>query len=473
MGALISQGVMYAVFSSDVCSTMDGKDSHCWMGRNGVAGAFNFCLIFGMVVASLHSYPPRNPVFQCWAGDFSYDSSVAGSSDEEVDPEESSNAASDNNESVSLFGTQSISRRSVAGSKKSGGSRGSKNAKLSRKGSKEAGHKSLRQNSTDEEEDKLSAAEEGNAKDDQKLELKDSSSLAGSIRASISNLLGKKNEKNKIDSSQTNTTEGSFKGVADRISKIETNVHCNKSKAIRAKPVTAGSKPATGGLANRSNLKPAMKPAMTKGVSGVVPLTNSDAPVTSQTAPGLPKKTDPPRQRADAVPKAKESPSDNDDSDSIAFLRDLAAVTKLGKGGIRVKTTEKDHVLEMVDEYPAKAGEGLNAPHNIDGADLVKVRTEYYDQGSRTTKEVTHHDGSRTVVTTITSMVEDKTEEGVSSRTPIEEKKPRGHVSNKPGKFPAKTFDRELTPGSQHLGSKQPGRVSDSDRTTVSEKSSF
>lgn len=31
----------------------------------------------------------------------------------------------------------------------------------------------------------------------------------------------------------------------------------------------------------------------------------------------------------------------------------------------------------------------------------MKIRTEYYDMGSRTTKEITHQDGSCTIVTTI------------------------------------------------------------------------
>ena len=110
-------------------------------------------------------------------------------------------------------------------------------------------------------------------------------------------------------------------------------------------------------------------------------------------------------------------------SESIKFLRDLKAVTKLGKGGIRVKTVEKGHVVEIYDEYPAKAGEGLNAPHSSDGADLVKVRTEYYDQGSRTTKEVLHHDGSKTVVTTINSIPGDKVEDDTISTKPTKERK--------------------------------------------------
>lgn len=34
-------------------------------------------------------------------------------------------------------------------------------------------------------------------------------------------------------------------------------------------------------------------------------------------------------------------------------------------------------------------------------SDLVKIRTEYYDLGSRTVKEISHSDGSCTVITTI------------------------------------------------------------------------
>jgi hypothetical protein len=118
-----------------------------------------------------------------------------------------------------------------------------------------------------------------------------------------------------------------------------------------------------------------------------------------------------------SVVKAKRYPADLDDSESIRFLRDLAAVTNLGKGGVRVKTTENGHTVEIVDEYPAPAGQGFNAHHSSVGAEVVKVRTEYYERGSRTTKEVNHHDGSRTVVTTINSIPDNESEDVESTTT--------------------------------------------------------
>jgi hypothetical protein len=168
----------------------------------------------------------------------------------------------------------------------------------------------------------------------------------------------------------------SFRGVADRVQKIETGLY--HGRGVRAVGPQI----------------PTPAASTTTGVSGL-------------TTPHQPQSND------EEVVKAKRYDVNDDDNESIKFLRDLAAVTKLGKGGIRVKTVEKNHLLEIVDEYPAKAGEGLNAPHNNDGADLVKVRTEYYDQGSRTTKEVTHHDGSRTVVTTINSL---KADDSISTK---------------------------------------------------------
>ena len=61
IGALASQGVMYAIFSSDMCKDPSDNVSSaqkCWLGRNGIAGVFNFILLFGMVFASFNSFPP-------------------------------------------------------------------------------------------------------------------------------------------------------------------------------------------------------------------------------------------------------------------------------------------------------------------------------------------------------------------------------------------------------------------------------
>jgi hypothetical protein len=416
--ACLCQGAMYVIFSSEICTTFQGVDSQCFLGRNGVAGVFNFTLLLGMVIATLFSFPPRHPVFQCWGSD-------PQESDEEVstDPEdeefqrereiEAATSAIDSaNESVSLFGNSRASRsvkstnsvkissRSVKSHSRSvSDSRSSLKSSQSRLTAtkEEADSKiSLKAGKTNED-DKFVAVEAGTMREEDRMDRSvyrdetpsgleltmdeglegfaslanneevaepisgngstaESKSVTGSI-GSIASRMWKRNIASKSDASDNQSTQSSFKEVSKRVSNIETEV-----QAGRAKPVTP------------NDVHP----------SPIMSYINL-------------------REVPDPEARSKSYPVDFEDSDSIKFLRQLAAVTKLAPGGLRVKTTEQDHRIEMVDEYPAKAGEGLNAPHSSDGADLVRVRTEYYDQGSRTTKEVTHHDGSRTVVTIIDS----------------------------------------------------------------------
>lgn len=53
-------------------------------------------------------------------------------------------------------------------------------------------------------------------------------------------------------------------------------------------------------------------------------------------------------------------------------------------------------------------------------SDVVKIRTEYYDMGARTTKEITHQDGSRTIVTTIVAVDPAETQQREAVDAPIE-----------------------------------------------------
>jgi hypothetical protein len=424
--AFISQGAMYSVFASNVCTSMDGEASHCWAGKNGVAGVFNFLFLFGMVVATFNSFPPRNPVFQCWTGELDHDSSVEVCSDEE-DVESAMDVASRHDGSVSLFAPSKASSRhssiskigtgmsvlskkssaiSIVGSQKSTKlsvvsekSKKSSSSKMSRGSTKKrellVGEPTIKENAT-EEEDKLSAAEEGDAQAEAvksvsavKKENTNNFVPSNSFRTNIAKRLwGSSKSKQKTVPPTIGDDNESFKPVAERVSKLETGLqYGRKTRAQTVQP------PQPISLASTASV---VKPREYAEGTGETDVTDA---------------------------KAKQYPTDLEDSESIRFLKDLAAVTNLGKGGIRVKTLEKGHTVEIVDEYPAKAGEGLNAPHSNDGANVVKVRTEYYEQGSRTTKEVTHHDGSRTVVTTINSIPGVRSRDGDSISTKQSEEK--------------------------------------------------
>ncbi|KAL3906313.1 MAG: hypothetical protein SGARI_004061 [Bacillariaceae sp.] len=404
---------MYALFSSDICSSMGGESSSCRLGSNGVAGVFNFALLFGMVVATFNSFPPRNPVFQCWTGEFDSEYSVNSTDSDDVESARDRDAPSRCDGSVSLFGNSRAESRAVSrtsshksgsqksrsvksGSKKSIVSKKSKLSVVSENPSKAEStsraiptEPTLKENATEEEE-RLSATEEHPDEVDVEAatgtvaSVKTAPSRAPSFRETIAKkfLSGRKGKKKQPQTQP----DDSFTRVAERVTTLETGMNFNK----KTRALTVGPKQA---------------PTPTSVVEG---RPYGDAESETEVS----------------IAKAKEYPIDPEDSESIKFLRDLKAVTKLGKGGIRVKTIEKGHVVEFYDEYPAKAGEGLNAPHNSDGADLVRVRTEYYDQGSRTTKEVLHHDGSKTVVTTINSIPGDKLEGDSISTKPTKVQQP-------------------------------------------------
>ena len=71
----------------------------------------NFALLVGIVVASLNSLHPRNPVFQCWGGDIDWEeeSEDGSTSEEDSDKIRSLESIDD---SVSLFSSRT-SRKSV------------------------------------------------------------------------------------------------------------------------------------------------------------------------------------------------------------------------------------------------------------------------------------------------------------------------------------------------------------------------
>jgi hypothetical protein len=279
-----------------MCSTLEGEPSQCFLGRDGIIGAFNFILLLGMVIATFQSFPPRHPVFQCWgASDVDRDDdgsqqdlsikkegtvNQGDQTNSDADDVELGAGASDNT-SVSLFS----SKRPVVPDIKS---------MLSWQGKENKTTKDVHEIDTDEDKS-LDEVEKRNGDDENKPKPRNASS--------------------------------------DQTEKI--NVKTTKNESVPE---------------NR----------------------NDETTVQS-------------------------------DTDSVMFLRSLAAVTKVGKEGRRVQTVERDHQVELTDEYPAPTHKLHNAP--VDGAEVVKIRTEYYEGGSRTTKEVTHQDGSRTVTTTIESKV--------------------------------------------------------------------
>eukprot|EP00537_Pseudo-nitzschia_pungens_P009948 CAMPEP_0172387284 /NCGR_PEP_ID=MMETSP1061-20121228/4606_1 /TAXON_ID=37318 /ORGANISM="Pseudo-nitzschia pungens, Strain cf. pungens" /LENGTH=558 /DNA_ID=CAMNT_0013116869 /DNA_START=268 /DNA_END=1944 /DNA_ORIENTATION=+ len=335
IGALLSQGLMYSVFGSEMCKEEDNK---CTPGRNGVAGAFNAVLLMGMVVATFLSLPPRNPVFQCWGSSESdYESDGDGSSTEEEDEvmrkfksfgdaggEKSVSGVE--NDSVSLFGGSRMSRKSRT--------------------------KSLKSKLTEEDE-VASAAENGLA------------------------------------------TAGEGESVSSSRSK--------QKSVVRVTTVDDGSSLASGksGKSASSKMMPAISRYMSMGSKPSKDNDNDNDNDNGSVASARSKKSTELASGDDiqADPILSVSSNISTHSGEVAnFITQLIEMTELTDGGRRVKQDEQENLVEIIDEYPKEEGREIESSPS---SDVVKIRTEYYDMGSRTTKEITHQDGSCTIVTTI------------------------------------------------------------------------
>lgn len=108
--SFLCQGASFAILSTSLCESFEGNETECHFGSDGGIAIANAVLLFGMVIATFNSSPPRNPVFRCWhAID---DSSETDESEEEQDDPEnpdkklkksSRRLNSDDNDNVSLF----------------------------------------------------------------------------------------------------------------------------------------------------------------------------------------------------------------------------------------------------------------------------------------------------------------------------------------------------------------------------------
>ncbi|CAJ1970290.1 unnamed protein product [Cylindrotheca closterium] len=83
----------------------------------------------------------------------------------------------------------------------------------------------------------------------------------------------------------------------------------------------------------------------------------------------------------------------------------------LGPGGIREDERREGNQVIIVDKYPGTLRNNLLG--DVDGTDVVKVRSEYCPAGRKTIREECHPDGSRTVTTVITVVKDDSVIAGI------------------------------------------------------------
>jgi len=406
--ALCSQGIMYTIFASDMCKDLDGTQK-CWPGRDGIAGVINFVLLFGMVITTCVSFPPRNPVYQCWGSQENCSESDECSTEEEDENMKESRSigsgrgkyddASSVGEAVSLFGGSRVSRMSKKSSLK----------KESR--DQQSSVKSIM---TEEE---ISVAEKGllNVDAEESVSsIKSHKSYASQRSMSIPGV-----EKYLVTPSIANKSVSSSSTLSRRSVKSDKSVKSDTSQKSKAGSVVepyliteensiAASESVVTPISYRSSKSnesqrskmsfPGAKYlakhlSTAKGSSDNVSISSEKSNRSSNSHRSSQSKTD-----AVNPTESVSSNLSNNTAEILNFMEQLVEMTEITEGGRRVKTDEQDRKIELVDEYSKKAnGEIESNP----SSDLVKIRTEYYDLGSRTVKEITHSDGSRTVITTI------------------------------------------------------------------------
>jgi hypothetical protein len=371
--AFVSQVLTFAVWYSDICDK-----EQCVVGPNGVKAMVNGLLLFGMAVASFNSLPPRNPVFRLWniiPTEYETDDVLDTDDDHSVDPEnprrnraelaqilEETDEENDaqESESVSLFG-----------SLKSGSTRGSSRPTSS---SVKSGGASPRSGSVGSRKSNRS----GSVKSSGKSKSKKDAPSVGSGKGSVRSDAGSKSEDRSKKSERTEKTSSSSSSVTSK--KTDPSVSGSKTGSVDLNSKEERSVKSTGNSKNEStNQSRVQSGSTTKSKSN--PTNTSD----------------------------NDNDNDIDDDESVGFqLEMLGRSTVLGPGGIRISESRVGNKLEIVDEYPAAArGEGLFVLADIEGTDIVKVRTEYCPEGRKTSKEIVHNDGSRTITTLLDPMTLD------------------------------------------------------------------
>ena len=374
-GALVSQIVMYMVFTSDMCKSGDDEALVCTPGKAGVAGVLNTLVLLGMVFASFKSYPPRNPVFQCWGSQDDYDSDEGSTEEEDEIMREfkkmgDAASSSDYDDSVSLFGGSRASRKS----------RRSVKSRSSAVVDEENGLSS---------NDKMSVGSRSRATIPSRVEkyliLEDKKEGDGSVSSS------KKSSASNSVASQKSKKSQSGDGIIVVETVESASVSTAQSGRSRSKYLPGVTKYLKNDKNNESNSKTV---AVDNDGSSVVSSNSKKSARSRASTAGSRSSAYVPIARIES----RVSLDTERTMDTFNFVNQLIDMTQLSEGGRRVKTLQTMDKVQIVDEYPIVDDGQIETKLS---SDIVTVRTEYYDLGSRTTKEITHRDGSYTVVTTI------------------------------------------------------------------------
>jgi hypothetical protein len=472
VAAFVCQGGAFLIMMTDLCDEYEGEEYQCRLGGNGITSIINGVLLFGMVIATCNSSPPRNPVFRCWyAAGEECDTDESDEDDVENPTKSLSRSAKrgstkrgsdDNEESVSLFGSNH--------SKKSWLSFGPKLTVKQKVKNLEGKHLwPMNQMKSPELESRAAPAPKKQGNDEEVVDPRvqtyyrtqrsvfkrfeatknpdtvkhvdtlqtDSGSTEGSVASLKAKAASSGEDFTTKDSMPRSTAVESaivnrsipYNAYTTSVEKeegIETPLaqaylrQLRPHQAVNETPEPeAEEEPEEVASVKSGSVKSgSVKSGSVKSGSA------KSGSVKGRSIKSGSAKTDTVKSNGSANSSVKsnrssgsrggESSINSIGSDSTAstfLVQQLAATVILGKGGVRKEKTTIGKTMKIVDEYPASA-ESLSkrkeGSKRSSAAPIVKVRTEYCPEGRKTVMDEARPDGTRVVTTLIDPLTIDE-----------------------------------------------------------------
>jgi hypothetical protein len=383
MAAFLCQGACFLIWRSDLCSEFDDQESECSFGSDGIASIFNCALLFGMVIATFNSSPPRNPVFRCWH---------ATESDFETDSEHSKEEIITDDKEKEID-VESQNPSAAPASRRSSSRSGAQSVKSSRSASQ-------------------------NTRDDGSVSLFSSKSwLSNPQKLTVKQHARRLEKKGNIwPMNQLNPQwpTRDYQGAPKKFVPIPENTNVGPFRAANISAMT---------MSGKGSEEPAIDTKSGLPKTGLVPASVADMylkqlrarqlanGVTETIVPGKKKVTKQPEEIKKT--SSKGSIQKDEISPAASFLEaqlgesieSLAKGVVLEKGGTRTEETLVGSTLKIVDEYPSESGSFKSdenvATKIVTGSGIITVRIENVAGGRKTVMQETRSDGSRVVTTLI------------------------------------------------------------------------
>lgn len=391
MGAFLCQGGSFVIRSTDLCDAFEGKESSCSLGSDGIAAICNCALLFGMVIATFNSSPPRNPVFRCWH-----------STDDDCETDSENSKAEIPGDEEGEQDVESQVKSVAQASHRS--SQSVRSAKHSRGGD----------NSPDDCSVSLFSSKSW-LSNPQKLSVKQHAR-----RFEKKGNLWPMNQLNpqwptreyegapkKFVPAPENTAVEPYRTSNLAVPKAATKNTTNPGIDTKSGLPKTGLVPASVGAAYLTQIRARQQ---ANGITETVVVATKksekqeqDITKTSSTSSNIKRTslTSKTSKENGEVPKVRSF----EEAHLGKTLEQLCKSVTLQNGGTRIEETLVGSTVKIVDEYPntsesSKSDKG-NSTKMVTGAGVVTVRTEDCAEGRKTVMEETRQDGSRVVTTLI------------------------------------------------------------------------